>query len=142
MADDPGAVESLISKLFVAANASDVKGFVAVFAEDAEFTNVFGQLAKGRKAIEDFHVPLFSEPRRPGFPSFVNARFEVLESRIRFLRPDVAAVDVKWRQTGAIAPDGQPWGTRIGMMTWVVTRENGIWAIAVSHNTDLPPARA
>ena len=138
MADDAAAIESLIAKLMEAANKNDVKAFAAVFSEDAEFTNVFGRTAKGRMAIEAMHAPLFVEPRQPGLPSFVNARFETLESSIRFLRPDVACADVKWRQSGAIAPDGRPWGTRIGLMDWVATRENGTWAVAVSHNMDLP----
>lgn len=138
MPDDTSAVESMIVRMFEAANNGDVKGFVSVFAEDVEFRNVFGHLAKGRQAVEDWHAPMFSGPRQPGRPSFVNARLEVLDTSIRFLRPDVAAVNIKWRQTGAIAPDGQPWGTRIGLMSWVVTQENGVWAIEEFHNMDLP----
>ena len=92
----------------------------------------------GRKEVEAFHAPFSSGPRHTGLPSFVNAHLTVLDSRIRFLRPDVAAVDIKWQQTGAISPDGQPWGTRIGLMNWVPTREKSAWAIAVMHNMDLP----
>ena len=134
---DLAAVQFLITRLIEASNANDVKAFAAVFAEDADFANVFGQPAKGRKDIEAFHAPFYSGPRQPGLPSFVNAHLTVLDSRVRFLRPDVAAVDIKWQQTGAISPDGQPWGTRIGLMNWVVTREKGAWAIAVMHNMDL-----
>jgi uncharacterized protein (TIGR02246 family) len=135
---DAASVQALVTRLVGAANANDVKAFAAVFADDAEFTNVFGQPAMGRKAIEAFHAPFFSGRREPGLPSFVNAHLTVLESRIRFLRPDVAAVDIKWQQTGAIAPDGKPWGTRTGLMNWVVTQEQGVWAVAIMHNMDLP----
>lgn len=138
MVDDTPAVESLISRLIEAHNTNDVKAFAGVFAEDADFTNVFGQPARGRTAVEDFHAPFFSEPRQPGLPSFVDARLEVLNSSIRFLRGDVAAIDVMWQQTGAIAPDGHAWGTRFGLLNLVVTREKGAWAIAVFHNMDLP----
>jgi uncharacterized protein (TIGR02246 family) len=138
MLDDAAVVESLISRLIDAHNTNDVKLFASVFAEDADFNNVFGQPAKGRKAIEDFHAPLFSEPRQPGLPSFVNARLEVIGSTIRFLRSDVAAVDVQWRQTGAIGPDGQAWGTRYGLINCIAMREHNVWEIAVFHNMDLP----
>lgn len=138
MASSEAAVESLVSAFFESMNQNDVKSLVGTFAEDAEFTNVFGKSAKGRKAIEELHAPLFSEPRQPGFPSFVGAELTMLDSRIRFLRSDVATVDIKWQQTGAIAPDGQPWGPRIGLISWVVTNENGVWGIAAMHNMDLP----
>jgi uncharacterized protein (TIGR02246 family) len=53
------AIESLISSIVGAANSNNVKASAAVFAEDAEFTNVFGQAAKGRTAVEEFHAPFF-----------------------------------------------------------------------------------
>ena len=145
MHDDAAAVEGLGLRLADAGNRNDAKAFAAVFAEDADFTNVFGHSVKGRQAIENLHRPFFSEPRTPGVPWFVPATFEVLETRIRFLGPEVACADVKWRQTGAIAPDGQPWGTRLGLMNLCATRGSGRWEIAVFHNMDLPtsppPAR-
>ena len=70
---------------------------------------------------------------------FAHMHLTVLGTTIRFIRPDVAAVDVKWEQTGAIAPDGKPWGTRKGLLSWVVTRENNEWLISVWHNLELPP---
>jgi len=136
---DEAAIQDLISRLVAGSNANDVKAFANVFAEDADFTNVIGQHAKGRASIEEFHAPYYSGPRQPGRPSFINARLTAVESKIRFLRPDVAAVDIKWQQTGAISPKGHPWGPRTGLMNWVVTREKGMWAIAVMHNLQLTP---
>lgn len=136
--DDYSAVQALVTKLVAASNANDVRAFADVFAADADFTNVFGQQARGRSQIQEFHAPYYSGARQPGRPSFVNAKLSVLENRIRFLRPNVAAVDVKWQQTGAISPDGQPWGTRIGLMNWIITKEQGAWAIVVIHNMHLP----
>lgn len=136
---DEAAIQDLVSRLVAGSNANDVKAFANVFAEDADFTNVVGQHAKGRASIEEFHAPYYSGPRQPGRPSFINARLTAVESKIRFLRPDVAVVDIKWQQTGAISPKGHPWGPRTGLMNWVVTREKGMWAIAVMHNLQLTP---
>ena len=135
---DSAAIESLISSFAQAMNDHNLESFGAVFSDDVDFTNVFGHNAKGRDAVMHFHAPLFSETQKPGMPSFANAKLTVLENRIRFLRPDVAAVDVKWQQTGAVAPNGEPWGIRIGLIAWVIVRENGSWLVAVMHNMDLP----
>jgi uncharacterized protein (TIGR02246 family) len=137
---DEAAIQDLISRLVAASNANDVKAFAKVFAEDADFTNVIGQHVKGRTSIEEFHAPYYSGPRQPGRPSFIHARLTAVESKIRFLRPDVAAVDIKWQQIGAISPEGRPWGPRTGLMNWVVTRERGVWGIAVMHNLQLTPS--
>ncbi len=140
MPDDAAAgvaIHALVDRFGEAANAKNVKAFGSVFAEDSEFTNPVGMSVKGRTAIEQFHSALFSESNRP---SFAHAHLTVLGTSIRFVRPDVAAVDVKWEQTGAISPEGKPWGTRRGILSCVVTRDNGEWLIAVWHNLELLPS--
>ncbi len=132
------AVHALVKRFAEATNAKDVKAFGSVFAEDGEFTNPVGISVKGRTAIEQFHGALFSEANRP---SFAHAHLKILGTSVRFVRSDVAAVDVKWEQTGAISPEGKPWGTRRGILSWVVTQDNGKWLIAVWHNLELPSAR-
>ncbi len=132
------AVHALVKRFAEATNAKDVKAFGSVFAEDGEFTNPVGMSVKGRTAIEQFHGALFSEANRP---SFAHAHLKILGTSVRFVRSDVATVDVKWEQTGAISPEGKPWGTRRGILSWVVTQDNGKWLIAVWHNLELPDFR-
>jgi uncharacterized protein (TIGR02246 family) len=129
-------IHDLVKRFNQAVNAKDVKAFGSIFAEDGEFTNPVGMSVKGRAAIEHFHAALFSETNRP---SFAHAHLKVLDSEIRFIRPDVATVDVKWEQTGASAPAGKPRGTRRGVLSWVVVRDHGQWSIVVWHNLELPP---
>ena len=69
---------------------------------------------------------------------FTDSRLTVLETRVRMIRPDVAAVDVKWTMTGARDPHGNPWPERVGLLNWIVTRHGERWLIDVSHNMDLP----
>jgi uncharacterized protein (TIGR02246 family) len=132
------AIESAIQAFLKSFNECNVKAYAACFTKDGEFTNVFGQAATGRQAIEVWHAPMFTQPQTPGIPCFVNAHLKVLDTRIRFLREDVATADIKWQQTGAIAPNGRPWGERIGLLSLVLTRESGSWLIASMHNMDLP----
>ena len=61
-----------------------------------------------------------------------------VETRVRLIRSDVAAVDVKWTMTGARDPHGNPWPARTGLLNWIVTRHGERWLIDVSHNMDLP----
>ena len=130
------AIHQLVDRFDQAVNAKDVKAFGSVFAEDGEFTNPVGMSVKGRTAIEQFHAALFSETNKP---SFAHAHLKVLDTNIRLIRPDVATVDVKWEQTGAIDPQGKPWGTRRGILSWVVAQDNGQWYVVVWHNLELPP---
>lgn len=138
-AKDEAAIRELAAAFEKTHNAHDAKAFAALFAPDGEFTNVVGMTARGREAIEAFHRPLFEGDTSRGNPSFKEAVLKVDEVRVRFLRPDVASVDILWTQTGSKAPDGEDRGTRKGLASWVVTKDDGAWRVAVMHNMDLPP---
>ncbi len=61
---------------------------------------------------------------------------------IKFLKPDLAAVDVGWDMTGSRCPDGSDDAKtqtyRKGLMSLIMTKQSGPWLIAVFHNMDLP----
>jgi uncharacterized protein (TIGR02246 family) len=125
------AIEALARALEAAWNRHDAQAFAAVFAEDAEFTNVFGMVQQGRAGIEAAHAAVFKT-------MFQDSRLAVTETRVRLIRPDIAAVDVNWTMTGARDPHGNPWPERTGLMNWIVTRHGERWLVDVSHNMDLP----
>ena len=54
---------------------------------------------------------------------------------IRFLNPDAASVDIDWQMTGAKTRDGKDVPIRKGLLTWIVTKQNGEWKIAIYHET-------
>ena len=126
------AIKGLARALESAWNRRDAHALAAVFAADADFTNVFGMVATGRAAIEALHAPLFKT-------MFKDSHLTVAETRVRLIRPNVAAVDVKWTMTGARDPHGNPWPEREGLLNWITTRHGDGWLIDVSHNMDLPP---
>ena len=125
------AIQDLVRTLEAAWNRHDARAFAAAFAEDAEFTNVFGMVQRGRAGIEAAHAPIFKT-------MFKDSQLTVTETRVRLIRSDVAAVDVKWTMTGARDPHGNPWPARTGLLNWIVTRHGERWLIDVSHNMDLP----
>jgi uncharacterized protein (TIGR02246 family) len=126
------AAATIVGRLVDAWNAHDADAFARCFAEDADFTNVFGMHAKGRAAIAGFHAPIFTT-------MFKDSRLAARETRVRTLHSDIAAVDLRWAMTGARGPDGTPWPERRGLINMVLAREGGEWSIAVMHNMDLPP---
>ena len=115
-------------------NRHDAHAFAAVFAEDADFTNVLGIGASGRAKIEEFHAPVFAT-------IFKNSHQKHDDIKIRFIRDDIAAVDVHWQMTGATDPQGNPRPDRRGLLNFVMAKDAGRWQIVVMHNLDLsaPP---
>jgi uncharacterized protein (TIGR02246 family) len=137
---DEQPIRALVAGMGEAFAKLDAHAFSMVFHEDADFTNVWGMTAHGRKAIEEFHRPLLEGDGAGPIPSFKHAKLEVLDMRIRFLRPDVAFVDASWSQTGAVR-NGQDMGPRKGLLMLVATKEHDSWGIAVMHNMDLPTTK-
>jgi uncharacterized protein (TIGR02246 family) len=135
--DDEKSVRALVAGMGEAFAKLDAHAFAAVFHEDADFTNVWGMSAHGRKEIEEFHRPLLEGDGAGPIPSFKHAELKILDTKIRFLRPDIACVDATWSQTGAVR-NGKDMGVRKGLLMLVATREGSGWGIAVMHNMDLP----
>jgi uncharacterized protein (TIGR02246 family) len=131
--DDRKAIRALIDRFTDAWNKHDAHAFASVFAEDADFTNVAGKGATGRSQIEAFHAPVFAT-------IFKNSHVKYTDAKIRFIRADVAAVDVPWEMTGVLDPQGNPRPDRVGLLNFTMANDGGQWQIVVMHNLDLTPA--
>ena len=124
-------IKQVLTAFVEAWNHHDAKAFSMVFAEDADFTNVRGMSAHGRAEVERFHAPRFAT-------NFKDSNQKITEIKIRFITPDVAAVDARWEMTGAKGPDGQDIPLRKGLLNFIMTRSSGQWLIMIMHNMDLP----
>ncbi len=125
------AIKQLLLNFVQAWNIHDEKAFSGVFAEDADFTNVFGHSFHGRPAIEAQHASVFST-------IFKLSRLTVIKTGLRFINHNLAAVDVVWNMSGATDGQGNPWPDRKGLMNLILKDEEGRWAILIMHNMDLP----
>src|SRR5438132_13948916 len=134
-ASDEKPVRALITALGEAFAKLDAHAFSMVFHEDADFTNVWGMTAHGRKAIEEFHRPLLEGDGAGPIPSFKHAELKVLDTQIRFLRPDVASVDATWTQTGAVQ-NGRDRGLRKGLHMLIEAKQGEHRGVAVMQNMD------
>ncbi|MFC4454840.1 SgcJ/EcaC family oxidoreductase [Deinococcus sonorensis] len=107
----------------------DPQRFAASFSEDAEFTDVVGNTARGRPAIAELHVMPFTR-------LFREAVIDVGDTPIRFVTPEVASVGVHWTMHGHTSAQGEVLPPRQGILHVVVAQQDGQWWPVVAHNTD------
>jgi uncharacterized protein (TIGR02246 family) len=95
------AIRAVVAALEKAWNAHDAKAWAAEFAPDATLTNVFGIEIVGRDEIFRTHRHIMTT-------MFRDSRTEMAATSLRFVRPDVASVTVRWKMWGAYDVDGNP----------------------------------
>ena len=132
--EDEAAIRAIVAEQVTAWNAGDAVAFSKSFAEQGSFTNIRGTVFYGHKAFEDRHREIFT-----GF--FKGSRLSMSVSRIRFVRPDVAIVDVATELSNL---RGAPPGVRPNAAGKIVTRlqqvlvkDQGVWRVESYHNTDV-----
>jgi uncharacterized protein (TIGR02246 family) len=121
---DEQEIRELVATFIAGWNTADGKLLSSSFAEDADFIAVTGQRGKGREIIGEVHNEILATV-------FRGTRNSVTVNEIKFLRPDVASVDVTFR----IQPmEGKPWIPPYSTCGFVATKDNGRWSIAVLRN--------
>lgn len=124
---DRAAIEKTVQTYMDEWNRHDVHAVAMTYTEDCDFVNNFGMPTHGRDGMEKtfgpFMTGVYSETHQTG-----------KVRTVRFLKPDVAAVDVDWEMTGAKNPDGSMRPTRKGLHSLIMTKQsNGSWLIAIMH---------
>ena len=138
---DRAAIDALVAAEQEAWNRGDAKAFSARFAEDGFFTNVVGMRAYDRAGFERQHARIFST-------IYKGSHNTLTVSKVKFVRPDVAVVDVESVLTGyqELPPGIKPAadGAVHTALQMVLTKESDGWTIASFHNvaiTPLPPPK-
>ena len=134
--DDEAQIRAIVQSEADAWNRGDAEAFAAHYAEDGSFTNVIGQQLYGKKAFIAQHANIFSTIYKGSHNTFS-------ASKITFLRPDVALVEIDGALSGAnrlppglkAADDG---ALHVKLLE-VMTREKGSWWIAAFHNVAVYP---
>ena len=124
---DRTAITRAVQNYMNAWNTHDVHAVAMTYAVDCDFVNNFGDVTHGRDGMEKTFGPFMSGP--------YSATHQTGTVRsIRFLKPDVAAVDVDWEMTGAKNPDGSVRPTRKGIHSLIMTKQSdGTWLITIMH---------
>jgi len=124
---DSAAIAKAVQGYMDAWNTHDVHAVALTYTEDCDFVNNFGTLTHGRAGMETTFGPFMT-----GAYSATHQTGSV--RTVRFLKPDVAAVDVDWEMTGAKNQDGSVRPTRKGLHSLIMTKQgDGSWLIAVMH---------
>jgi uncharacterized protein (TIGR02246 family) len=132
--DDESRIRQVVADQVAAWNVGDAKAFSLRFAEDGSFTNIRGTVFYGHRAFEDRHAELFKT-------IFKGSKLAMTVSKIHFVRPDVAIVDIS---TELSEFQGMPPGvtsTANGKLRTrlqeVFVKDKSEWSIASYHNVDV-----
>lgn len=126
---DEDAVKANILTFAEAWNIHNANQLAGLFTEDADFVMVLGIWWKGRREIEKNHEELFSTLMR-------DSRLTFTDTKIKFLKPDVAVAHGTWELIGQQSPEGEKLPPRQGILSCVMTPQNDKWQITALHNTD------
>ena len=86
-AGEEQAIRSVLARFYDGWNEHDADKMVSAYAEDIDHINVFGEWQKGRATVRDELARLHAGPLKTSRKTY---RVE----KIRFLKPDVAIVQV------------------------------------------------
>jgi uncharacterized protein (TIGR02246 family) len=133
---DETAVRNIIQEEITAWNSGDAAAYSRHFAADGTFTNIRGQFFTGRQPFIERHDYLFKGPFHGS-----TLRQDIVS--LKFVRPDVAVVEVLTSVTGIpkLFPgtNTDDKGRLRTRLLQVVVKDGGEWKIAAYHNTDVKP---
>jgi uncharacterized protein (TIGR02246 family) len=131
---DDIAIRNIVQEEITAWNAGDAVAYARYLAADGTFTNVRGQFFTGRQAFIDRHDFVFK-----GQFHGSTLRQDIVS--LKFVRPDVAVVEVLTSVTGIqkLFPgtNTDDKGRLRTRLLQVIVKDGGEWKIVAYHNTDV-----
>jgi uncharacterized protein (TIGR02246 family) len=126
---DTAAIKQCVAAWEDAWNRHDAHATATAYVEDGDFSSTTGVPSHGWKELEAHYTEIFTTFLKDAH------RTDTVRS-VRFLTPDIAAVDIDWQMTGAKTRDGKDIPIRKGLLDWVVTKQhNGQWMITIYHES-------
>jgi uncharacterized protein (TIGR02246 family) len=137
---ESAAVKALVQTETDAWNRGHAKAFAARFAPDGSFTNVIGMVSNGKEAFEQRHAAILKT-------IFKGSVLRQSNENLRFVRPDVAILNINTEMTGFVEAPPVVRTERDNVirtkLEMVLLKERGEWQITAYHNvaiTPLPPS--
>ena len=137
-ASDETAIRSIVQDEIAAWNQGDAVAYSRHFAADGTFTNITGQFFTGYDAFLKQHEVIF-EGR------FKQTRLQQDIVSLKFVRPDVAVVEVLTSVAGVVAAQlapgtaGDATGRLRTRLLQVVVKQGAEWKVVAYHNVDVKP---
>jgi uncharacterized protein (TIGR02246 family) len=133
VADDRRKVEAVAAAWQEAWNRHDIDMLASLVAEDVDFVTVVGPAGwqKGREVFKKGHAAMHET-------AFRESVWSVKETRVKFIRPEVAILHMIWETKGDRLPvPGKTQGAlREGIFTWVLERRGDTWLVVAAQNTE------
>jgi len=107
----------------------------SVYTEDADFVNVYGMWRKGPAEIEGRQKERMETVLK-------EAKINLIDLRIRFVRPDVARVHQTHEMTGMLTADGKTMPPNRELGIRVMVKEHDKWLTTAFHNTIVRPVES
>jgi uncharacterized protein (TIGR02246 family) len=122
---DLDAILRVIAGLEKAWNNADGEDYGLWFQDDAEFVNVWGMYARGRKQIAEGHDLIFRTV-------YARSTLQIVPMNMRAISDEVAVAHMRARLS---VPRGPMTGDHDALPSATLVREAGAWKIAAFHNT-------
>ena len=122
---DLDAILRVIAGLERAWNNADGEDYGLWFQEDAEFVNVWGMYARGRKQIAEGHDMIFRTV-------YAGSTLQVLPLNVRAITGEVVVAHMQCRLS---VPRGPMTGEHDALPSATLVRDSGAWKISAFHNT-------
>jgi uncharacterized protein (TIGR02246 family) len=122
------AVRAVMEAFIDSWSRHDMGTLAALFAEDADFVDVFGNWFRGRMAMEMALTQRYATV-------FQNSRFTEKDVAVRFPKPDLAIAHAVIELSGAVDRQGQQLPPGLGVVTTVTGEVAGGWQIIALQNT-------
>lgn len=111
-------------------NEKDVDGLVALFTDDAEFTDIMGNVARGKDKIKQMHEFAFGKMMK-------GATLRIDSVYTRAIGSGLVLATSKWSTDGHTTPSGVEMPQRRGLLQFVCKDTgNSTWKISLVYNTD------
>ena len=130
--EDEAAIRKVIVEMTDGFNNHDGKAAASMYAPDARFVSVRGDMMNGQAGIEKGLSAILTTRAK-------NAAQRTLDVTIRFIRSDVALANVTNELSGLVAPDGRALPAHQELSLRVFVKDAGVWQIAAFHNTMIAP---
>ena len=126
---DEDAVRAIPRLMCDAWAKHDAHEMAKFMADDVDFVTVGATWFHGRSDYEKYHTRLLSG-------RFKESKNTVLETMVRFLRPDLALLHFSWAIEGDKNADGSARPKRFGLMTMLAEKQKGTWLVIAAQNTN------
>lgn len=114
-------------------NIHNMDSMGTLLRDDIDFVTIAGTWLKGKREAVELH-------KKNHETIFKTSKWTTDSVALRFIKPDVAIIHIKWGISGDFDPDGTPRNPRHGIFTWIATKENNEWLLLAVHNVNVREA--